>query len=168
MGHRNKWPALRRHSGTPWQACESSASLNLALNGDGWKGLTLIDTPGISPADGNELDELGSFFADHTDIEKHLVLRADATSADMLHMVSRFSGLAPTRLLFTGMDEALSAVPMIETLMRSGIPAAYVGTGQRIPEDLEEINAELLARSAWTGARAASTISQARFALAAA
>ena len=154
--------------GTAWRTHESPASLNLALNGDGWKGLALIDTPGISPADINELSELGRFFAARPDIEKHLVLRADATTADMLHMVSRFSSLAPTRLLFTGLDEAVSAAPMIETLLRSGIPAAYVGTGQRIPEDLEEVDAERLARSAWTGGGASSTIKRARFALAAA
>ena len=154
--------------GTPWQAYESLASLNLALNGGGWKGLALIDTPGISPADRNELRELGQFFAARPDIEKHLVLRADATSADMLNVIARFSSLAPTRLLFTGLDEACSAAPMIETLIRSGIPAAFAGTGQQIPEDLEEVNPERLARSGWANSAASSAIKQARFALAAA
>jgi flagellar biosynthesis GTPase FlhF len=137
--------------GTPYQPCESLASLNLALNGEGWKGLTLIDTPGISLADRNELGELKSFFAARSEIEKHLVLRSDASSADMVYMMSRFSGLTPSRLLFTGMDEAVQTASAVEALIRGGIPATFAGTGQQIPESLEEVNADRLARAAWSG-----------------
>jgi flagellar biosynthesis protein FlhF len=145
--------------GAPFQACESLTDLSLVWNGkawngltEDWKGLTLIDTPGISPADRDELGELKDFFAARPEIEKHLVLRADASSADMLHMVSRFSGLAPSRLLFTGMDEAIGTVSMIETLIRAEIPATFAGTGQQIPQDLEEVNAGRLARAVWPSA----------------
>jgi flagellar biosynthesis GTPase FlhF len=135
--------------GAPFQACESLASLNLAQE---WKGLVLIDTPGISPADRNELSELKDFFAAQPGIEKHLVLRADASSADMLHMMSRFSALRPSRLLFTGMDEAVRVGPAIDALIRSGIPATFTGTGPQIPEDLEEVSADRLARALWAAA----------------
>lgn len=138
--------------GASFQACESLASLNLALAGEEWKGLVLIDTPGISPADRSEFGELKDLFAARPEIEKHLVLRADASSADMLHMMSRFAGLAPSRLLFTGMDEAIRLGPAIEALIRSGIPATFTGTGQEIPDDLEEANADRLARAVWPAA----------------
>ena len=39
---------------------------------------------------------------------------------------------------------------MIEALIRGGIPATFAGTGQQIPEDLEDVNAERLARAVWT------------------
>lgn len=133
--------------GTPFQTCESLASLNLALNGDGWKGLILIDTPGISPADRNELDELTRFLAGRAEIEKHLVLRADAAPAEMSHTMSRFAGLAPSRLLFTGIDEALQLNAVVETLIAGSVPATFCGTGQQIPEDLEEVSADRLARA---------------------
>jgi flagellar biosynthesis protein FlhF len=139
--------------GTPFQACESMASLHVALNGAAWKGLTLIDTPGIAPSDQSELGELRAFFAARSGIEKHLVLRADAGSADMLHMISRFSCLGPTRLLFTGMDEAVGAASVVEALVRGGIPATFAGTGQQIPQDLEEVNAGNLARVVWSAAK---------------
>jgi flagellar biosynthesis protein FlhF len=67
----------------------------------------------------------------------------------MVHMASRFSSLVPERLMFTGMDEASSTAPMIETLIRTRIPATFVGTGQQIPRDLKELNPERLARYAW-------------------
>jgi flagellar biosynthesis protein FlhF len=134
--------------GTPFHPCESLAGLSLALNGESWKGIALIDTPGISLTDRDAQGELSRFFAAHREIEKHLVLRADASSADMLHMMSRFSGLSPARLLFTGMDEAVSMMPAIDALIRGGIPATFTGTGQRIPDDLEEADAGKLARNA--------------------
>jgi flagellar biosynthesis GTPase FlhF len=149
--------------GAPFQACESLANLNLALTGDNWKGLVLIDTPGISPADRSEFSELKDFFTARPEIEKHLVLRADASSADMLHMMSRFSGLTPSRLLFTGTDEAVRMGPAIEALIRGGIPATFTGTGQQIPEDLEEVSADKLARAVLTAAVPISATS-ARFA----
>jgi flagellar biosynthesis protein FlhF len=131
--------------GAPFQACESLASLHLALNGDGWKGLVLIDTPGLSTGDGAELDDLARFFAGHPEIEKHLVLRAEAGAAGMSRTISRFAALAPSRLLFTGLDEVDQPVSVAEALASSGIPATFCGTGQRIPEDLEQASAERLA-----------------------
>jgi flagellar biosynthesis protein FlhF len=138
--------------GAQFQACESLAGLSLALTGEEARGLVLIDTPGISPADRSELSEFKDFFAARPEIEKHLVLRADASSADMLHMMSRFAGLVPSRLLFTGMDEAIRLGPAVEALIRGGIPATFTGTGQQIPEDLEEVSADKLARAVWTAA----------------
>jgi flagellar biosynthesis protein FlhF len=150
VGAREQMARYATILGTPWHAYESLAGLNLALNGEEWKGLSLIDTPGIAPADRNELDELSAFFANHAGIERHLILRADAGSADMLQMISRFSALKPTHLFFTSLDEAVSPVPMIETLIRSGIPAKFAGTGQSLSEDLELVDVDRLARKAWS------------------
>lgn len=139
--------------GTPFQSYESLASLYEALNDADWQGLTLIDTPGISPADKNELKELKNLFAVYPQIERHLVLRADAGAADMLHTIARFAALEPSRLLFTGMDEAIRIASVIETLIRGEIPATFAGTGQRVPQDIEEISAERLARNIWVDGR---------------
>ena len=143
--------------GAPWHAYESLDALHLALAGEPWKGLLLIDTPGLSPADQGELDEFRGFFARRPEIETHLVLRADARSADLFQVMLRFSGLKPARLLFTGVDEAVDAVSMADVLMRCGIPATFAGTGQRIPEDLEAVNAAKLARALWAMESGANT-----------
>ncbi|HVW85395.1 MAG TPA: hypothetical protein VHB50_11975, partial [Bryobacteraceae bacterium] len=102
--------------GVPFHGCESLESLNLALSGEAWKGLALIDTPGLSPSEGAELAALARFFSRRPEIEKHLVLRADARSADMSHVIARFSEMKVSRLLFTGMDEILNADAVVETL----------------------------------------------------
>jgi flagellar biosynthesis GTPase FlhF len=144
--------------GAPWEAYESLENLQLALSGEAWRGLCLIDTPGLSPADRGEYNEFASFFSRRADIEKHLVLRADATSADMNHVISRFTAMSPGRLLFTGIDEAMSTAAAVETLVRSGIPATFVGTGQRIPEDIEEADSAKLLAAVREGARSISRL----------
>jgi len=133
--------------GVPFFACESLESLSLALTGDQWKGLVLIDTPGISPSESSEIGEFAKFFGRWPEIEKHLVLRADARSADMTGVISRFAAMGVSRLLFTGVDETLSLGAMAETLLRSKIPGTLVGTGQQLPDDLETISAAGLARA---------------------
>jgi flagellar biosynthesis protein FlhF len=138
--------------GVPHFASESLEILNLSLNGEGWKGLRLIDTPGLSPQDDNGLRAFGTFFSNRSDIERHLVLRADTRSADMLHVLSRFRPLEPTHLLFTGLDEALNPVSIVNILIHGGVPAGFIGTGQQIPEDLEELSPSTLARSIWAAA----------------
>jgi flagellar biosynthesis protein FlhF len=131
--------------GVPQQSFESLDSLGLALNGDAWKGLILIDTPGLSPADHEEMRAFAGFLAVRPEIERHLVLRADTRCAEMLATVKRFAPVQPTQLLFTGLDESRSAGAMAETLIRSGIPATFAGTGANIPEDLIELEAAQLA-----------------------
>jgi len=137
--------------GVPHQSYESLENLNLALNGDAWRGLALIDTPGIAPSDRNELRDFGRFFSARPEIETHLVLRADARCADMLHVISRLAVMKPSHLLFTGLDEATGTGAIVETLIKGGIPGMFAGTGQQIPEDLEELDPERLAREVWAG-----------------
>jgi len=141
--------------GVPYQSFETFESLNLALHGDRWKGLVLIDTPGGAASDRQEMDGMAKFFARRTDIEKHLVIRAEARSADMRFMVTKFAAVQPTRLLFTGVDEVRGLGAAAETIIRSGIAATFFGTGPQIPEDLEEVSVAKLARSLWTTNRLA-------------
>jgi flagellar biosynthesis protein FlhF len=77
----------------------------------------------------------------------------------MVHMVTQFSCLGPSRLLFTGLDEAQAPGAIVQALIRSGLPATFVGTGQDIPDDMEDANAVLMATRAcgenWHAAAAA-------------
>lgn len=135
--------------GVPFQALESYESLNLALQGERWKGLILIDTPGLGHGDRHELEGMTKFLARRTDIETHFVLRAEARSADMQYMLSRYAPIRPSRLLFTGVDEVRGLGAAADTMIRSGIAATFFGTGPQIPDDLEEVSVPKLARSLW-------------------
>ncbi len=135
--------------GVPFQALESFDAVNLALQGDRWRGLVLIDTPGMGSGNRQEMEAMGKFFARRNDIERHLVLRADARSADMQYMVSQFTPVRPTRVLFTGIDEVTGLGSAADTMIRTGIPTVFFGTGPQIPDDLEEVDVPKLARALW-------------------
>ena len=98
---------------------------------------------------------MAKFFARRPEIERHLVIRAEARSADMRYMVTKFAALEPSRLLFTGIDEVRGLGAAAETMIHSGIAATFFGTGPQIPDDLEEVSVEKLARSLWTTNRMA-------------
>ncbi|HYA18881.1 MAG TPA: hypothetical protein VEF06_15510 [Bryobacteraceae bacterium] len=148
VGAREQMARYAAILGVPFQVFESLDGLNLALNGDAWKGLILIDTPGLAAADLTEMREFAAFLAARPEIERHLVLRAPERTADLLRAIERFSALKPSRLLFTGLDEASSLSSITETLIKSAIPCAFSGIGQRIPEDLHEMDVVSLARRA--------------------
>jgi flagellar biosynthesis GTPase FlhF len=106
----------------------------------------------MSAGESDTMRAFGVFFSAKPEIERHLVLRADTRSADMLNAMARYAALQVSRLLFTGVDEALNVVSMADTLARSGVPATFAGTGQNIPDDLEEVSASKLAKAVWSAA----------------
>lgn len=135
--------------GVPFNWYETLDSLHLALNGDRWRGLALIDTPGISQVEVEELAGWERVFRLHPDMERHLVLRADARSADISSVLSRLDCLSPTHLLFTGLDEAVDYGVLIESAIHSQLPLCFAAGGPRIPEDIAVIDCAALIRSVW-------------------
>ncbi len=131
----------------PFESCDSYPTADLVMGQQPTTGLVLIDTPGLSPSETFEIGELARFLRGHPEIEKHLVLRADARAADMGHIVSRFSSIGLDRLLFAAVEEALGLGPLVETLVRSAIPATFVGTGREMPGCIEELDAAKLVQA---------------------
>lgn len=140
VGGREQMARFASILGVPCVALESYASVGLALAGEQRRGLLLLDTPGISPGDEEESRDLAGFLSNQKEIEKHLVIRADSGTAETLAVIERFSGMRPSRLLITGFDEAVRVAPLIEVLCRSSIPVTWIGTGSRIPGDLDVID----------------------------
>jgi flagellar biosynthesis GTPase FlhF len=91
----------------------------------------LIDTPGLSPADTDEIHAWDRFFRLYPDMERHFVLRADTRSADIYRVMARMEGLHPTHLLFTGLDEVSDYAAVLETAMKSGVALDLAGMARR-------------------------------------
>jgi len=128
-----------RIAGLPCQPVHTPAALEQAFAEYGQKKLLLIDTPGFSPADESQSRHLAAWLASHRAfVEVHLVLSAAARPSSNLAAIERFAPFAPSKLLFTHMDEAESNGPVIETALRSNLPISFVANGQQVPEDIEE------------------------------
>jgi len=99
--------------------------------------LTLIDTAGRSPRDTAAIAELARGVAD-LDLEVHLVVPAGSSPAQIDELVGRYGALAPTRLLFTKLDECERAPELAIAPARTRLPITWITTGQAVPEDIEQ------------------------------
>ena len=125
--------------GVGFQILENPAALAQAIEENRAKELILIDTPGLGFAELEDEGALARFLASRKDIDTHLVLPSSMKPADLTRVVDRFEIFRPRRLLFTKLDETVSFGAILSEAARTGKPLSFFATGQRIPEDLEEV-----------------------------
>jgi flagellar biosynthesis protein FlhF len=104
----------------------------------------LVDTAGRSPSD-DGVRELFQVIAGRPDIRTHLVLPAGTSASAARRIFDLYADAQPTRLVLTKVDEADSLAPLVGVLRERQIPISYLGTGQRMPNDLDRATAQLLA-----------------------
>jgi len=149
---------LRALAGVMGVACTAASSIGEfqdALRDGRGKDYILVDTPGFSAADMDAARELAAALKRVESREVYLVQSACAKRQDLAAFSERFSIFKPTKLLFTKMDETTSTGSVISETLRLEKPLSFFGTGQGIPEDLEEASAEALIRNLFPTDRAA-------------
>jgi len=132
--------------GVPVRHAWDSASLSQALAELAWADLVLIDTEGRAPSDKAAIGRLASAFESAGEpIFVHLCLAAATRDAELARTITRLAPLSPVRLTMTKVDEAVDAGGIVAAHVASGLPLAWLTTGQRVPEDIEVASAERLA-----------------------
>jgi flagellar biosynthesis protein FlhF len=106
----------------------------------------LVDTPGRSPGDRLSRD-LFERIGRTPGARTHLVIPAGMPPSMARRTVDRFAEARPTRVVVTKVDEVESLAPLMGVLQESSLPISFVGTGQRVPEDLQRATPPALA--AW-------------------
>ncbi len=107
--------------------------------------LVLVDTAGRSQRNTAELTELQSFFQDGPVTQTHLVLSATTRYQDLVDIVSRFSVLSPTHLIFTKLDETSAYGALLNAYALAKKPLSYLTDGQSVPENIEAADAGQIA-----------------------
>jgi flagellar biosynthesis protein FlhF len=123
---------------------ETVASLSQALEENSAKGLVLIDTAGLGPAEISGSSQLASFFSRNSEIDVHLTLPAYMSAADMAAASERFRAYLPSKLLFTNVDAAGSTGALVATSLQLEKPVSFLCNGQEIPEDIADATTESL------------------------
>jgi flagellar biosynthesis protein FlhF len=123
--------------GVGFHVPETIAALAQVIEENRGKDLILIDTPGLGFRDLEDQPDLSRFLATRSDIDSHLVLSSSVKPADLTRVIDSYEIFRPRHLLFTRLDETGSLGPLINEAARTGKPLSFLGTGQRIPEDLE-------------------------------
>ncbi|HEY4175564.1 MAG TPA: flagellar biosynthesis protein FlhF [Kofleriaceae bacterium] len=122
--------------GVDLAVCERAGDLANAIDDE--DDLTLVDTAGRSPKDVASVIELAAATASIAGLETHLVIPASSTTAIIDELVTRYTALAPQRLLFTKCDEHDAIPELLAAPKRTRLPITWVTTGQQVPEDLEQ------------------------------
>ncbi len=115
---------------------ESAEDLKRLLARFADKRLVLIDTAGMAPRDCRLAAYLKQL-DDCSEIHRYLVLSVNAQRAAMEEALQAFGGSSLAGIALTKLDEVQALGPAVSMLIRSGLPAAWLCDGQRVPEDLK-------------------------------
>jgi flagellar biosynthesis protein FlhF len=106
--------------------------------------LILVDTAGRNHREIAEDWELASFLNAAKDTTKALVVSATTRSSDLADAVDQYEIFNPNCLIFTKLDETGTRGAVVNELLRSGKPLAYLTVGQGVPHDIVQVEAKQL------------------------
>ena len=106
--------------------------------------IVLVDTTGKNFLDKRHVSDLAPVFGDEADLHHFLVLGATAKDEDLRQTISHFRSIGLHSLIFTKLDETMSHGSIVNQLLRFPYPLSYLGTGQRVPEDIEQATSRRL------------------------
>lgn len=106
--------------------------------------LILVDTAGMGQRDARLNQHLDQLQDDFLPIRRYLVLPATTHRTGLSEAVRRFGKLPLQGCLLTKVDEATRLGGALSVLVEEQLPVAYVGDGQRVPEDLAPARAHNL------------------------
>lgn len=129
----------------PFRIARTTDDLLAALN-ERQRTPVLVDTAGRSPNEDASRD-LFRVLGQARGVRTHLVLPADTSVAAARRILDGYADARPSRLVLTKLDEAESLSPLASLLHERQLPISYLGTGQRVPEDLKRATGALLAAS---------------------
>jgi flagellar biosynthesis protein FlhF len=132
--------------GLPLLTADTPNALRRAIEEQGPRTLLLIDTPGLSGGDLEMFEPAGYFLASRPDLERQLLLPATMHWSDMDRVCAQYERFRPTRLAFTRLDETGRFGGLVSATCRHRLPVSWISAGQRVPDDLETVTADSLAR----------------------
>lgn len=112
-----------------------------------------VDTAGRSHKNEEQKDELielinnvknGGYDAD---IETFLVLSVTTKYKDLINIADTYKEIDDYRLLFTKLDETVTLGNIINLKCYTGAPLSYTTSGQNVPDDIETIDVQKLAKN---------------------
>lgn len=149
--------------GVPVYGTEDGRSLDSLLDELAAKHLVLIDTAGTGQRDLELAARQAALYGDTEGLKTYLVLAANVQPAVLAEVAERFARQPLAGCLITKIDEAASLGEVLDVVVRRQLPVAYLGDGQRVPEDLHPARAAaLVARAAALAQSAAAAAATSR------
>lgn len=131
--------------GVPFQSLDFSGALPAAVTANAHRGLILIDSPGYGVSTVSVLEDTASQFRRLDSVQCQLVLPANLRHSDLQRHYQQFLPFAPSRLLFTRLDETDYFGPAWALARDGRLSVDWVATGPGVPEDIEPADASRFA-----------------------
>jgi flagellar biosynthesis protein FlhF len=130
----------------PTCVASNAGELNEVLGALREQDIVLVDTVGRSPRDLENMADLEGILAGAPQAVCHLVMSCPTRDYDQQQVMESFARFKPRSLIYTKLDETTVFGPILNQVVRSGLPVSYVTLGQKVPDDLEEASREMLAK----------------------
>jgi flagellar biosynthesis protein FlhF len=149
VGGQEQLDTFGRVVGVPVLVATNRDKMMLAISQLSSRKLILIDTAGMSQRDLGLSEQLAAFSGPGSrGIQTYLTLSATAQSTITDEVIRAFSIIELAGVIITKTDEAGSLGALISALIRHQLPAAYIGHGQCVPEDIRTACGEDLVATA--------------------
>jgi flagellar biosynthesis protein FlhF len=133
--------------GVPVHAVRDTEDLRLTLSGLKHKHLVLIDTMGMGQRDSRVAEQAQMFEA--VGVQRLLLLNATSSGGTLEDVVKMYGGPGVIGCIPTKLDEAVTLGAVLDVVVRHKLSMHYIASGQRVPEDLYEVNLEYLLHRAF-------------------
>jgi flagellar biosynthesis protein FlhF len=128
----------------PIEVCYSLEDFKTATEKFSAYDVILIDTAGRNFRNKKYIEELQQVIDFNLDMETFLVLALTAKQKDMEDIYQQFSSIHINKLIFTKADETSIYGPLINLVGKYNIGAAYITTGQNVPDDMIPASPEVI------------------------
>jgi flagellar biosynthesis protein FlhF len=128
----------------PIEVCYSLEDFKMATEKFSSYDVILIDTAGRNFRNKKYIDELQQVIDFNLEMETFLVLALTAKQKDMEDIYQQFSTIHINKLIFTKADETSIYGPLINLVEKYNIGAAYITTGQNVPDDMIPASPEVI------------------------
>lgn len=115
--------------------------------------MIFVDTAGRSHKNIEQRDEIIEMISNvrnsdiDADIIIFLVMSVTTKYRDMVNICDAYKSLNSYRLLFTKLDETDSVGNILNIKLYTGAPISYTTCGQNVPDDIESVDVQKLAKS---------------------
>lgn len=146
VGAREQLGAYARLLGVPMEVAADGRELRAALARFADRDAVLIDTAGLGgdPVDAEALERLLDDAGEP--VARTAVVSAGASAAALGAAWRQLGRLAPASCVVTKLDEGATLGPACSWLHERKLALAWLGVGQRVPDDLETPSGSALAR----------------------
>ena len=136
--------------GVAVHAARDTSDLRVTLSGLKHKRLVLIDTMGMGQRDKRVAEQSAMF--DVAGVQRLLLLNSTSSGDTLEDVMRMYKGQSVIGCIATKLDEAVTLGAVLDLMMRHKMTLHYVANGQRVPEDLHEVNMAYLLHRAFDAA----------------